>query len=459
MKPVGKRLQLLCKCMMSVCLLLTGCSLRRSPQTNRLQVPVLFDTRAADLRDNEQKSAVFNQIEVGALTSFDTKSKVQTIRNILSMLPSKPVIRPSSDVHLYLPHISEDVVRKLFGTIDSRHNRSLPSDAPSSIVKWARDEKTLADAAELMFSDNYETVVDPTLAMRPFKTGHIAPDPETSEAFLVTEQITARRMSLLLPRGTPEEVVLRLRSEIPCECSLTVRMLDGRWQLSSELSYPRPISVGFIVLHTHHSKPHFVGVQETPPYLAIRLGWVESLPTPTDFWKSVPPGRAVSVDQARAFLITVLENNPLSPGVEFRMPQGYAVLTPKELLQGKDSSVPDYDHRFQIEHHGLWSVLCRAWNCSTGTVREMVLVVGRETPYSGPSPKVSLNDQIRADLMKSAGPIGIDEKTGSTCYALVYVYDRHWDGSLDFYSLDAHGVRARQHLVDSQLTGVLKCKP
>jgi hypothetical protein len=450
-----------CTFAVSLCIILNGCFFRPVPQVTKLQVPITLGRVQDGQETSSQKTpSIVHQVALGRLISFNKGGVLLETRDILSALPVHATTHSFPDVRVSVPHITEELARSLLGIAGSGHDKQTLEPQSLSFSRWVGRETSFDEGAQLIFSDNYESVLDLRTLLREFKTGRIQPNADALNSYLIAEQVTARTISVLLPAHTPEEVARKVACYASADCRISVQAVNDRWQLTSPLPSPRPILAGFLALRVHHSKhAHFAPSIQTPAHTAMTLGWIESLPTPTDFWNSSPPKPQISLLQSQSLLNNTLTAGGLYPAVaQFSVPNGYAVLTPLELLESEDSSQPDYTRRFKIESHSPYRYLCRLWNCSAGTVREMVLLVGAEPPYSGISPVVPLNDQIQSAIRGSMRAIEPDRPIGSTCYALVYVYDHQWDGSFRVYSLSAYGIRALQHLQSTNLLNFLKCQ-
>jgi hypothetical protein len=504
----------ICVLAISLCITLNGCFVRPVLQVNRLQVPMALSSvrdgqetssqepsnkntssqnppsqNSSNQNTSNQKplnqnpSIIVHQVALGRLISFNKRGVLLETRDMLSALPAHATTHSFPDVRVVVPHITEDLVRGLLGIADSRHEKqtSEPQRAISGMQtserqntnsqtqtlepqslnsgKWRGTDTSADDAGQLIFSDNYESVLDLRPLLRELTTGHIQPNADALDAYLISEQVTARTLSVLLPAHTSEEVARRIVCYSSADCRISVQAVNDRWQLTSSLPSPRPIVAGLLALRVHHSnRAHFVPGNQTSVHMAMNLGWIESLPTPTDFWNSSPPKPRISLSQAQSLLTNSLTSGGLDPAVSFAVPNGYAILTPMELLAGEESAQPDYARRFKIESHSVLRFLCKPWNCSTGAVREMVLLVGADPPYPGVSPVVPLNTQIQAAIRGSLREIDLDRQIGSTCYAFVYVYDHRWDGTFRLYDLPDHGIRAKQHLESTNLSDFLKCQ-
>jgi hypothetical protein len=400
------------------------------------------DTHATDDKASSPRASLSRLITIG------TQRQVIASVDLLTLLPIPVKTTSAPDIHVVAPHIDGAGALRLLG-LDTG------SKAANEARVLSTTPKVPEDVTELTFSAVQDERLDDKRLLSFLRSGQIQQNDEKAYSYLIFEEQLASRISVLLPASMPEALINDVRKNCDKQ-QIDLVKLGARWKLSASLNPPRPVAVGIVALHAHHSgKMRLTEVPQSRVHIAVTLGWIESLPSPTDYWYSTPPGPTITIDQGRTLLIDALQKADLFPGMEFEMPGAAGVVTPMEALKHTQSTETGQP-RFKTDTFPWKSLWCRFLDCSIGTTREFVLLVGRKPAIGSFDPSTrSASEQIKELLTQSEENRSLSE---STCYSLLYVYDHHWSDRYQLYDLPTLGTRAAAHLKAARLDGVLQCK-
>jgi len=399
-----------------------------------------------------------------ALNATPDQNGLAPTRDLLSVDKIPVTFEAAPEIHTSAPQIDTSGALLLLG-VDLGYGKKKTSEDTQAESK---------DSIEVTFSEVQEQRLDERAVSRLLGSGNIhltsdqkvqvpskgipfiLSDPRAS-SYLIAGLQQASRVSVLLPMSTPLDLIKQITHDPIYGSRIEVAMRDGRWELSSRLSPPRPVSAGILPLREHHSKhEHVVSAPQSPARVAVNLNWIESLPHPTTRWKSAGDKSLADLSNARTFLDSVLTGAGSSQGTPFEMPTDIGVLTDTELLKSEDSAEAQVG--VKVNSYPWSRIWCAPFDCVIGTTREYVLVVGGEPKVAisiDPNNTQSINEQLKYLLKQKP----YDPKTSdSACYSLVYVYGHHWSGRFEPYSFDNSGIQAKTHLTASHLDRLITCK-
>jgi len=385
-------------------------------------------------------------------------------RDLLSVDKIPVQFEAAPEIHTPAPQIDTAGALLLLG-VDLGYGKKKTSEDAQAESK---------DSIEVTFSEVQEQRLDERAVSRLLSSGKIhltsdhkaqvpgkgvpfiLSDPRASSYLMAGLQL-ASRASVLLPMNTSLDLIKQIRQDPVYGSRIEVAMRDGRWELSSRLSPPRPVAAGILPLREHHSKrEHVVSAPQSPARVAVNLNWIESLPHPTTRWKSAGDRSFADLSNARSFLDSVLTGAGSSQGTPFEMPTDVGVLTDTELLKSEDS--PDAQPDVKVNSYPWSRIWCAPFDCVIGTTREYVLVVGGEPKVAisiDPNNTQSINEQLKYLLKQKPYDPKISD---SACYSLVYIYGHHWSGRFEPYDFDNSGILAQNHLAASKLVRMVSCK-
>ncbi len=429
------------------------------------QITLLRTPLAPDISEPSSQSEN-QEVPLSSLSQIVTLGpdrKILSSRDLLSLVNLPVETNVAADIHTVAPQVDIAGALRLLG-IDSTLARNSATEFTTGAAPGIETGDVANSYIEITFSDVQDQRLETKSLFEVLKSGQIqqgipqsvstVPKNNPIYSYLVVETQSAKRINVVLPKGTPLELVNAIQENPLYKPWVNISKAGERWQLGAPLSPPRVVAVGVVALQAHHSKTEYLApVDKTEVQKASDLGWVEALPEPTDFWYSPTPGPTMTVDQGRNLLNTSLQTAGLSTGKDFKIERGIGTVTKMESLQGENStnfSTP----RFLSDSFRWKSFWCRPWDCSIGTTREFVLIVGHS-----PDPAVQSTSKLYAtDYVKQLQRQPKTPLLGSTCYALAYIYNEHWSGRLERYSLSQTGHTAQEHLKGAQLNGVLQCR-
>jgi hypothetical protein len=447
------------------------------------QPPLLRTPLAPELPVADQKPGSEVLLSsLGQIVTLDSTRSVLSSRSLLSMYNIPIESTSVADViDVTAPQLEPTAALRLMG---------IEAGTASAAIGEKKVESNASDefaAIEIEFADITDQTLDRRSLAKLLRSGAVAqnqmniptpskavPNTSTSStappnspasnvtppiySYLVTEVRSARRVSILLPSTTGEALVNALKADPRYQQKLAIAPVGKRWRITGPLDQPRTVAVGITVLKAHHSKTeHLAAVPQSQVETAVALGWIDSLPQPTDVWYSTPPADSKSTMteiQARAFLDKDIKDSGMPTGTAFTLKRGLGTVTSLEFLKDASSTellVP----RFSAPSH-LKSLLCFPWDCSLATSREFVLAVGHSPDISLRIPSTTLSADYVRYLQREPSPAE-SPLAGTTCYALVYVYNEHWSGRREIYTLSQTGNLAKAHLSSAQLKGLLQC--